>query len=175
MANLNFPANPNDGDEYNAPTGVVYVYVAAKTRWEIKDAGFEGGTSITVSDTPPANPEQGDRWLDSTTGLLWTWYQDVDSGQWICDVAQDNGGGLPDAPSDGNLYGRKDGAWAVGGGGAVGGGNDEIIYLNDQGTSGGGAGSYTIAGDKNAMTTGPLVISAGDTITVEATARWVII
>lgn len=36
-----------------------------------------------VSDTAPTDPNDGLRWLDSTSGITWTWYVDVDGGQWI--------------------------------------------------------------------------------------------
>ena len=48
-------------------------------------------------------------------------------------VAAVGGGGITDAPSDGNTYGRKDGAWvAVGGGG----GNDPPILISTNSTLG---------------------------------------
>lgn len=46
------------------------------------------------------------------------------------------GGGIPDAPSDGSLYGRKDGDW-------------------EQVTGGGGADSYTIVTEASAFTAAP--------------------
>ncbi len=42
-----------------------------------------GGASVTVSATPPANPSDGDQWLDSTIGLTSTWFDDVSA--WIAE------------------------------------------------------------------------------------------
>lgn len=67
------------------------------------------GSGISVDNTDPANP------IISATG---------------------GGGGIPDAPSDGNLYGRKDGDW-------------------EQVTGGGGADSYTIITEGSAFTAEP--------------------
>lgn len=52
-----------------------------------------GGSSITVSDTPPADPSQGDAWFDSKLGIPAIWYEDGDSGQWVSSPyqAQDAG------------------------------------------------------------------------------------
>ena len=43
----------------------------------------EGGGRVTVSETPPENPENGDPWFDSTIGNLYIYYVDDDSGQWV--------------------------------------------------------------------------------------------
>lgn len=59
----------------------------------------------------------------------------------------------------------------LGGGGATGGGPDRVFVENDQVVTT----DYTISADKNAMTTGPVTINSGVTVTVEAGARWVII
>jgi hypothetical protein len=49
----------------------------------------ESGSSITISDSPPATAAAGDMWWESDTGALWLWYVDADSAQWV----QVNGGG----------------------------------------------------------------------------------
>ena len=36
-----------------------------------------------VSDTAPLNPSHGQEWLNSITMVTYTYYEDVDSGQWI--------------------------------------------------------------------------------------------
>ena len=38
---------------------------------------------VTTSTTPPDNPQDGDLWLNSNTGCLYFYYQDVNSSQWI--------------------------------------------------------------------------------------------
>lgn len=62
-------------------------------------------------------------------------------------------------------------AWGSIGGGASGGGTDAVFYENDQVVTT----DYTIESDKNAMSTGPLTINAGVTVTVSSGARWVVI
>ena len=45
---------------------------------------IDPGSSITVDDVAPADPDQGDQWLDSTSGILYTWVVDNDSSsQWV--------------------------------------------------------------------------------------------
>ena len=68
-------------------------------------------------------------------------------------------------------YNGSDYDWVDKPKGATGGGTDAIFYENDQTVTA----DYTIAADKNAMTTGPVEISTGVTVTVETGARWVVI
>lgn len=59
------------------------------------------------------HPEAVGFWYSTDTDTLSAW----DGTTWQDDLS---GGGIPDAPSDGSTYGRKDGAWsAVGSGGGV--------------------------------------------------------
>jgi hypothetical protein len=62
-------------------------------------------------------------------------------------------------------------AWGSVGGGATGGGADEIFIQNGQTVTT----NYTIPADKNAMSTGPITINSGVTVTVSTGARWVVI
>lgn len=48
---------------------------------------------FTASDTPPVSPNVGDRWLDTTTGREFTWFDDGDSSQWVQIDAIDGAGG----------------------------------------------------------------------------------
>ena len=47
--------------------------------------GGGGGTSITISDTPPASPTVGQGWWDSVGGQLYLWYgpDPTGSSQWV--------------------------------------------------------------------------------------------
>jgi hypothetical protein len=38
---------------------------------------------VFVGDAPPAAPTQGAMWWESDTGILWLWYVDADSAQWV--------------------------------------------------------------------------------------------
>ena len=62
-------------------------------------------------------------------------------------------------------------AWGSIGGGATGGGNDAVFVENDQSVTV----NYTIPSTKNAMSTGPITIDSGVTVTVSTGARWVVI
>ena len=62
-------------------------------------------------------------------------------------------------------------AWGSIGGGATGGGNDDVFVQNGQVVTT----DYTIPADKNAMTTGPIEINAGVTVTVSTGSRWVVL
>jgi hypothetical protein len=62
-------------------------------------------------------------------------------------------------------------AWGSVGGGATGGGPDEIFVENGQTVTT----SYAIPSLKNAMSTGPISISGGVTVTVPSGSRWVVL
>jgi len=42
-----------------------------------------GGASVTVSDAAPTTPSAGDLWFDSTGLVLYVYYNDGDSSQWV--------------------------------------------------------------------------------------------
>ena len=62
-------------------------------------------------------------------------------------------------------------AWGSIGGGATGGGGDEVFVENDQVVSQ----DYTIPSGKNAMSTGPVTINSGVTVTISSGSRYVVI
>src|SRR5262249_45697302 len=47
--------------------------------------GGGGGANITISDTPPPSSglTAGSLWWESDTGILYIWYSDADSSQWV--------------------------------------------------------------------------------------------
>ena len=57
------------------------------------------------------------------------------------------------------------------GGGATGGGSDEIFYENGQTVTT----NYTLTTNYNALTTGPVSIDSGVTVTVPTGSRWVVV
>lgn len=65
---------------------------------------------VTVSATAPANPQDNDLWWDSTNGLLFVYYNDGSSSQWVT-VDQGSVGFLP-AGSDGQIQFNDDGTLA---------------------------------------------------------------
>ena len=51
----------------------------------------EGGASVTVSETAPVSPAEGDLWLNSTEAKMYVYYDDGSSAQWVAAV----GGTVP--------------------------------------------------------------------------------
>ena len=45
--------------------------------------GGGGGASVTVADTPPSSPSNGDLWMESDSGTLYMSYHDGSSVQWL--------------------------------------------------------------------------------------------
>jgi hypothetical protein len=78
---INFPNSPSDGDTYEF-NGTTYTYSAAKTAWKPTSAGG-GGASVTVSNTAPSSPSDGDLWYDSSVLKLYVYYEDGSSSQWV--------------------------------------------------------------------------------------------
>jgi hypothetical protein len=74
--------------------------------------------------------------------------------------------------SDTDKFEGYDGtAWGQLGGGATGGGTDQVFVENGQNVTT----NYTIPGTKNAMSTGPITIDSGVTVTISSGARYVVI
>jgi hypothetical protein len=45
--------------------------------------GGGGGQTYTFSSSAPASPAAGDEWLDSTSGILYTYVNDGNSSAWV--------------------------------------------------------------------------------------------
>lgn len=67
--------------------------------------------------------------------------------------------------------GYANSVWKAVGGGATGGGTDEVFVENDQTVTT----SYTIPVGRNAMSTGPITIDSGVTVTVSSGSTWVVL
>lgn len=61
--------------------------------------------------------------------------------------------------------------WKAVGGGATGGGADEIFVENGQNVTV----NYTIPSTRNAMSTGPITVDSGVTVTISSGSRWVVL
>ena len=61
--------------------------------------------------------------------------------------------------------------WGAIGGGATGGGSDEIFVENGQNVTV----NYTLPSTRNAMSTGPITVDSGITVTVSSGSRWVVL
>tara|TARA_R100001460_G_scaffold14002_1_gene31459 strand:- start:892 stop:1410 length:519 start_codon:yes stop_codon:yes gene_type:complete len=70
-----------------------------------------------------------------------------------------------------SFEGYNNGAWGNLGGGATGGGSDEVFVENDQTVTT----NYTITTNRNAMSTGPVTINSGVTVTVPSGSTYVIL
>ena len=73
--------------------------------------------------------------------------------------------------TEGTFEGYSNGAWGAIGGGATGGGGDQVFYENELTVTA----SYTLTTARNAMSTGPITIDSGVTVTVPTDQRWVIL
>jgi hypothetical protein len=62
-------------------------------------------------------------------------------------------------------------AWSAVGGGATGAGGDQVFVENDQSVDN----DYTISTNRNAMSTGPITIASGVTVTVPSGSNWVVL
>ena len=76
-------------DRLSGNKGEIF-YDSTSKSLRIFDGSILGGTllnaSVSVTDTPPANPTQGSLWLNSSNGSLYIYYQDINSQQWITPI-----------------------------------------------------------------------------------------
>ena len=92
--------------------GASYKMEASNFVTFLDESGF-GSSSVTISETAPADPEHGDMWWNSVDGNLYIYYQDVDTSQWVPANGDGGGGGfvnasvgpnVPAAASAGDLW-----------------------------------------------------------------------
>jgi hypothetical protein len=65
--------------------------------------GGSGTSSVTTSDTAPATPHDGDLWWKTDTGVMYVYYDDGDSQQWVQAVAVPTMGGVVAVDADQNF------------------------------------------------------------------------
>ena len=83
-----------------------------------------------------------------------------------------NGVELAVNSEDRKMYVKNAGGLVVPiGGGASGGGANQVFYENDQTVTA----NYTITSGKNAMSTGPITVNSGVTVTVPSGSVWVVL
>ena len=73
--------------------------------------------------------------------------------------------------TEASFEGYAAGAWGSIGGGATGAGGDQVFYENELTVTT----NYTLTTSRNAMSTGPITINSGITVTVPTNQRWVIL
>lgn len=135
--------------------------------------------STTVDDAPPVSPNQGELWFDVTSGVLYVYYNDGTSTQWVqpTSVQYGIGGGGGGSPT--NLDGLTDVTITNPTTGQVlkyNGSN----WINDTDATGGGGGgasnsfaTITVAGQSNVVadsSTDTLTLTAGSGITITTDA-----
>jgi len=79
---INFPNSPSNGDTFTSGS-VTYTYNGTSSVWNSSATASSSGSSVTVSDTAPSTPSDGDQWFDSTDGVLLVYYNDGTSSQWV--------------------------------------------------------------------------------------------
>jgi len=77
MAKVDFPTNPADGAQITV-NGMKYQYYATKGVW--KDVQAVNGNATA---TPPENPYSGQLWFNTTNAVLYVYYEDGTSSQWV--------------------------------------------------------------------------------------------
>ena len=111
---IQFPDTPVAGDQPTTlSNGVSYIWDGEK--WSsYGNSGGGGSSNIDSGPNPPFIPQPGDLWFNTVNGVLYVYYDDGNSKQWVQTVPGGGGdgeGGIPEAPLDGKQYGREDGGW----------------------------------------------------------------
>lgn len=75
MTALDFPSSPSNGQPYGS-----YYYDSAKGAWRSNPAS---AMAAVPSPTPPTNPVAGNLWLNTNDGVLFVYYNDGDTAQWV--------------------------------------------------------------------------------------------
>lgn len=162
----------SDVDLTGLEDGNSLVYNAATSSWIPGEGG--GGSSFTVSETAPAEPEQGDVWFNSTSGKTYIYYSDYDTDQWV-EIASTVAGfqeldEIVDVEVAGAVdkdflrYNSSTSKWE----------NDDytdVIKLNGQTISA----NYTVPVGYNGISAGPVTIDDGVTVTVSSGSAWSIV
>jgi len=77
----------------------------------VAQSGGGGGASVSVSDSAPSNPSAGDLWWDSSQAMMFIYYADGSSNQWVKANPSGSGGAdiavqetAPSNPASGDLW-----------------------------------------------------------------------
>ena len=139
----------------NYADGKLYYKDSSNLIKAFSSASSGGGSSVPVviSATAPFGVDEGTLWWNSEEANMYVLYNDGDSTQWVT-AARGVKGDKGDTGS-----------------GVTGGGSDEVFIQNDQVVTT----NYTIPVGKNAMSTGPITVDTGVSVTVSSGSRWVVI
>jgi len=174
------PALDNDGNAlvagalyFNSVDGIIKVYtgsawVAAYVSGSASSIGFTPAGAIAATNVQAAIQELDTEKVPrtSTTGSAI-----IPSGTEGQRDGSPAAGHFRFNTGVSKFEGYNGSAWGAVGGGATGGGGDAVFIENDQVVTA----NYTIPATKNAMSTGPISINSGVTVTVSTGARWMVI
>lgn len=88
---FDFPSSPSNGQIYAPTNGPIYVYESPI--WKI----MPSTALVPTQDTAPSSPADGQLWWKSSNGVLYIWYEDGDSGQWV-QASPSSGGSAGSVP-----------------------------------------------------------------------------
>ena len=150
-----FPNSPANGATHTFG-GTTYTYSTSVGAWTAGSSA--GGASVTVSETAPSSPAEGDLWFDPSVLKTFVYYNDGTANQWVQNNPTGSGGSsgggasvtasdtAPTSPSAGDLWYKSDT-------------NALYVYYNDGDSSqwvgvSGPAGADGAAGAAGAAATG---------------------
>ena len=114
----NFPNSPSNGDTHTFG-GATYTYSSSMGAWT-GPSTTAGGASVTVSETAPSSPSEGDLWFDPSVLKTFVYYNDGTANQWVQSNPTGGGGSggggasvtasdtAPTSPSAGDLWFKSD-------------------------------------------------------------------
>lgn len=82
---FNFPDAPTVGQIYPP-------FEWDGEKWFMQRKPGSGQAIVFIGDVPPVAPIDGQFWWDSSAGLLYIWYRDVDSAAWVIAMPQPDAG-----------------------------------------------------------------------------------
>lgn len=80
------PTGPQGVQGVTGPTGPTGAQGVTGPIGPTGPTGSDGG-SIDTGETPPSSPTNGDLWYNTSNGVLYIYYQDADSAQWVTTTA----------------------------------------------------------------------------------------
>lgn len=75
MPALDFPSSPTNGQVFGQ-----YTYDSTKGAWRVTS---NSAMAVVPSATPPTSPVAGNLWLNTNDGVLFVYYDDGNSAQWV--------------------------------------------------------------------------------------------
>ena len=63
--------------------GQALIWSNSSNVWSPANVASGGGSTVSVSDTAPSSPSNGDQWFNSADGSMYVYYADGSSNQWV--------------------------------------------------------------------------------------------